>query len=86
MDVSCRVAAGEPCTLTASDGVHTVTVTGPVPESARSRPLTREDLITRLQKTGGTASLPPDGRGGGGRSGPFRQRRQRAAAGPPRPR
>ncbi|WP_295720440.1 peptidase U32 family protein, partial [uncultured Oscillibacter sp.] len=47
VDVSCRVAAGEPCTLTASDGVHTVTVTGPVPESARSRPLTREDLITR---------------------------------------
>ena len=54
-DLTCRVAAGVPCTLTASDGVHTVTVTGPVPETARSRSLTREDLIARLQKTGGTA-------------------------------
>ena len=55
VDLTCRVAAGVPCTLTASDGVHTVTVTGSVPETARSRSLTREDLIARLQKTGGTA-------------------------------
>lgn len=50
------VPAGEPCTLTAQDGDgHTVTVTGPIPESARTRPLTAEELEARLRKTGGTA-------------------------------
>ena len=48
-------AAGAPCTLTASDpDGHTVTVTGPVPEAARTRSLTAEELETRLGKTGGT--------------------------------
>ncbi len=51
----CRVSAGEPAVLTASDeSGHTVTVAGPVPEAARNRPLTAEDLTARLQKTGGT--------------------------------
>ena len=50
------VPAGEPCTLTAQDGDgHTITVTGPIPESARTRPLTAEALEARLRKTGGTA-------------------------------
>ncbi len=50
------VSAGEPCTLTARDADgHTVTVTGPIPESARTRPLTAEELEARLRKTGGTA-------------------------------
>lgn len=48
--------AGEPSCLTAADGDgNTVTVTGAVPEAARSRSLTVEDVATRLQKTGGTA-------------------------------
>ena len=56
VDLSCRVEAGAPATLTASDrDGHTVTVTGPVPETARTRPLTSEDLESRLRKTGGTA-------------------------------
>ena len=49
------ISAGFPCTLTAEDGTHTVTVTGPVPEPARSRPLTAEAVAERLAKTGGTA-------------------------------
>ena len=46
--------AGQPFTLTAGDGVHTVTVTGAVPEAARTRELTAQDVAERLQKTGGT--------------------------------
>ena len=48
------IRADSPAVLTASDGVHTVTVTGPVPETARNRALTAEDAAQRLQKTGGT--------------------------------
>lgn len=52
---TCRVEAGSPCLLTAEDGDgHAVTVTGPVPEAARNRALTAEDLAARLGKTGGT--------------------------------
>lgn len=51
----CRVEAGTPCLLTAEDGDgHVVTVSGPVPEAARNRELTGEDLAARLGKTGGT--------------------------------
>ena len=55
VDFTCRIAAGEEAALTAAlpDG-RSVTVTGPVPEAARSRSLTEEELRTRLQKTGGT--------------------------------
>ena len=53
---TCRVSAGEAVSLTAADDDgHTVTVTGPVPEIARNRAITAEDLAARLQKTGGTA-------------------------------
>ena len=56
VDLRCKVSPGVPAVLTASDGGgHTVTVTGPVPEAARTRPLTAEDLEARLRKTGGTA-------------------------------
>ena len=56
VDFSCSVTAGEPCTLTASDRQgHAVTVTGPVPEAARTRALTGQELESRLRKTGGTA-------------------------------
>ena len=49
------VKQGQPCALTARDEAgHSVTVTGPVPETARTRSLTPEDVCTRLQKTGGT--------------------------------
>ena len=53
--LSCAVRAGVPCTLTASDpDGHAVTAAGPVPEAARTRPLTPQDLEARLRKTGGT--------------------------------
>ena len=56
VDFSCAVTAGVPCTLTVSDGEgHDVTVTGPVPEAARTRSLTGGELEERLRKTGGTA-------------------------------
>ena len=43
-------------TLTAEDlGGHRVTVTGAIPEAARSRAVTAEEVETRLRKTGGTA-------------------------------
>lgn len=54
--LDCRIASGVPCRLTASDeDGHTVTVTGDVPEAARSRALTAEETADRLKKTGGTA-------------------------------
>ena len=46
--------AGQPFTLTAGDGIRTVTVTGAVPEAARTRELTAQDVAERLKKTGGT--------------------------------
>ena len=52
---TCAIRAGEPCTLTAADGAHTVTVSGPVPEAARSRALVDTEVADRLKKTGGTA-------------------------------
>ena len=52
---TCRVEAGTPCLLTAEDPEgRAVTVSGPVPEAARNRALTPEDLAARLGKTGGT--------------------------------
>ena len=52
---SCRIAAGEAAALTAAlpDG-RSVTVRGAVPETARSRALTEDELRSRLQKTGRT--------------------------------
>jgi putative protease len=53
---ACAVKADVPCALTAADrDGHTVTVTGPVPETARSRAVTAEEIVDRLKKTGGTA-------------------------------
>jgi putative protease len=56
VDLSCSVLTGEPCALTAADrDGHSVTVTGPVPEAARTRALDGAELEARLRKTGGTA-------------------------------
>lgn len=43
-----------PCTLTVSDGTHSVTVSGTVCELAQNRPLDPERCQIQLQKTGGT--------------------------------
>ena len=52
----CIIRAGEAMRLTAADpDGHRVTVTGNVPEAARNRALTAEEVEARLKKTGGTA-------------------------------
>lgn len=43
-----------PCILTVSDGAHTVTQSGDVPDPALTRPLQKEDIQKQLSKTGGT--------------------------------
>ena len=54
--LACVIREGEPMALTASDSDgHTVTVTGAVPETARSRAVTADEVEARLKKTGGTA-------------------------------
>ncbi len=58
VDFTCRVATGEAATLTATARGRSVTVAGAVPETARSRALTAEELANRLGKTGGTVFLP----------------------------
>ena len=56
LTLECTIRAGEPMHLTAEDADgHAVTVTGTVPEAARSRAVTAEEVETRLRKTGGTA-------------------------------
>ena len=55
VEFTCVVRAGVPCSLAADDGLgNRVTVTGPVPEPAGRKPLAKEDLTARLEKTGGT--------------------------------
>ncbi len=49
------IRAGAPASLTVTDPEgRTVTVTGPVPEAARNRALTEDEVSQRLAKTGGT--------------------------------
>ena len=52
---ACTIQPHAPCVLTVDDGTRAVTVTGPVPEAARTRALTAEEVAERLGKTGGTA-------------------------------
>lgn len=50
-----RVKKDQPLSVTAWDGEgHTVKAQGPVPEAARSRAVTEEQIQTQLAKTGGT--------------------------------
>ena len=53
-DLTLVALAGEPLTLTASDGVSTVTVTGDVVSAAQKRALTEEDAEKSLAKMGDT--------------------------------
>ena len=52
--VKVRMAAGEPVTLTLSDGAHTVTVAGDIPQAARTVPMTEEAVLRSLCRFGGT--------------------------------
>ena len=52
--ICARFAVGEPSRLSLTAGGRTVTVTGSVPEAARSRPMTEESVRAQLLKLGGT--------------------------------
>ena len=53
-DLSCAVQAGEPARLTLAAAGRSVTVSGDVPEAAKSAPLEKDALAERLAKLGGT--------------------------------
>lgn len=52
--VGVRMVAGEPVTLTLSDGTHSVTVAGDIPQAARTVPMTGEAVLRSLCRFGGT--------------------------------
>ena len=54
----CRVRRGEKAWLHVESGSFSAFAEGPVPEEARSRSLSSEELTTRLAKTGGTVFIP----------------------------
>ena len=54
VSMAARFAQGQPMTLTLTDGEVSVTVTGPVVDAAKSRPLTEVDARRQLDKLGGT--------------------------------
>lgn len=57
---SLRAVPEEPLTLSARDADgHTVTVSGPIPEPARTKPATPEAALAQLSKTGGTVYCVP---------------------------
>lgn len=49
-----QMQAGEPVTLSLSDGARTVTVGGEIPENARTAPMTAETVLRSLCKLGNT--------------------------------
>lgn len=49
-----RLNADAPCTLTVSDGEHSVTVSGAAAEPAKTVTLDKEQVVRQLRKTGGT--------------------------------
>ena len=60
---SAQIAKNTPVTLTVRDrDGHTVTAAGPVPEPARTRPVTAEQIAGQLKKTGGTVYRTEDAR------------------------
>ena len=54
IDLSFTAEADKPASLTVSDGTFSASVTGDVPEAARTRELTEESALKNLAKTGGT--------------------------------
>ena len=58
LDMAFRAAPGAPSVLTATDGTHTVSVTGDVPEAALRTAMTPEMAEKSLTKLGGTFYYP----------------------------
>ena len=61
VSMAARFAQGQPMTLTLTDGEVSVTVTGPVVDTAKSRPSTEVDARRQLDKLGGTPFTLEDG-------------------------
>ena len=56
LQFTCTLRTEKPMCLTVEDGDgHRVTVSGAIPEAARSRAVTADEVEARLRKTGGTA-------------------------------
>ena len=53
-----KAVPGEALQLTATDGENTVTVAGEVVAAAKTRPVTAEELVRNLKKTGDTVFVP----------------------------
>ena len=58
VDFTLAMEPGQPVTLTASDGRHTVSVSGDAPQEARTRPTDGETAAKALAKLGGTYFKP----------------------------
>jgi len=58
VDLTLRAIAGEPLTLTATDGENRVTLTGETVAEARTRAAEENELIRNLEKTGETVFVP----------------------------
>ncbi len=54
VDFAATMLSDTPMTLTVSDGIRSVTVTGDIPQTAINAPLSREVVIRNLSKLGGT--------------------------------
>lgn len=54
IDLNISVKKGREISLSLSDSVNTVTVFGDIPENSENKPTTREDLLQKLTKFGGT--------------------------------
>jgi len=54
LNISATIKANEPITLTLCGGENTVTVKGDIPQTAKTRSLTYEDVHKNLSKLGGT--------------------------------
>ena len=54
VDINLHMPDAGASTLAMTDGVHTVTVSGPQAETAQNKPLSEERAIAALQKLGGT--------------------------------
>lgn len=53
-DAALYAHPGTPLVLTVTDGIHQTSVAGPLCEESQQKPLTEEDALRSLQKTGGT--------------------------------
>ena len=54
LSASATILPDQPCTLTLSDGIRSVTVSGDVPMTAQNAPLSQETATRNLSKFGGT--------------------------------